>query len=296
MPKVTVLMPVYNTVKYIEDAVESILGQTYKDFEFLIIDDCSNDGTQEYLEELKDPRIKLIRHSRNKGLVYSLNEGVELAKGKYIARMDSDDISSPHRLKKQLEYLEKHPDVGVLGTYMTLFHNGQKIPKPKTHDEICCWQLFYCCMGHPTVVMRSDILKNNKILYDPKYLHAEDYEIWNRLGMITKIENLPKYLYSYRIHDSQVSTSQRRIQDQTADKVRIAQLNRMGITPTPEEYKIHMKFQSYNIKVHDYEDYSKALAWANKLLEHNERCRIYHQETLNRILSICFTRSENNGR
>jgi glycosyltransferase involved in cell wall biosynthesis len=97
MLKITVLMPVYNSRKHIDEAVNSILMQTYKDFEFLIIDDCSSDGTLEYLMKLEDPRIRLVTHSKNMGLVYSLNEGLNLANGEYIARMDGDDISAPRR-------------------------------------------------------------------------------------------------------------------------------------------------------------------------------------------------------
>ncbi|WP_138495940.1 glycosyltransferase family 2 protein [Paenibacillus pinistramenti] len=294
MPKITVLMPAYNTRKYIKDAVDSILNQSFKDFEFVIIDDCSTDGTLEYLRGLKDPRIRLITHSSNKGLVYSLNEGLNMADGKYIARMDSDDISARHRFERQYAYMEEHPEVGVLGTYMTLYHNSQHIPKPVTHEEICCWQLFYCCMGHPTVFMRNSVMQKHKIRYNPDFLHAEDYEIWNRLSEVTRIENLPEYLFAYRMHKSQVSTSQHHVQNQTADNVRKSLLARLGISPTEEEYRIHLSFFRYNIPVHDYEGYSKALAWANKLLEHNQWKNIYHQETLNRILSYCFTRSESN--
>jgi glycosyltransferase involved in cell wall biosynthesis len=296
MPEITVLMSAYNTRKYIEDAVESVLNQTFDDFEFLIIDDGSTDGTLEYLKQLKDPRIRLIRHSRNRGLIACLNEGLDQARGKYIARMDSDDISARHRFEHQYRYMESHPSVGVLGTFMTLFHSGHHLSKPTTHEEICCWQLFYCCMGHPTVFIRRSILQQYNIRYDPNYLHAEDYEIWNRLSAVTRIENLPEYLFTYRIHSSQVSTSQYNIQSSTADRVRIQQINKLGIMPTEEELVIHKQFMQYSIPVFIYEHYSRALAWANKLLEHNQRAKIYHQETLNRILSICFTRSEVNFR
>ncbi|MFC3749129.1 glycosyltransferase family 2 protein [Paenibacillus sp. GCM10012306] len=292
MPKITVLMSAYNTRPYIKNAVESILNQTYRDFEFLIIDDCSTDGTLEYLQSLEDPRIRLIIHDSNKGLVHCLNEGLDLSTGEYIARMDSDDISAPHRFESQLRYMETHPEVGVLGTFITLFHNGELIPRPTSHEDIRCWQLFYCCVGHPTVFMRSSVLKEHDIHYNPGFTHAEDYEFWSRLSELTRIENLPEYLYSYRVHEGQISIRQHQAQRLTADRVRRMLLYNLGVFPTEEEFEIHMQFYQRTIPVHDYEGYSRALSWARKLMERNQANGIYDQETLNRILSTCFTWSE----
>ncbi|OBZ12019.1 hypothetical protein A8L34_17055 [Bacillus sp. FJAT-27264] len=292
MSKITVLMSAFNTRPYIKNAVESILNQTCRDFEFLIIDDCSTDGTLEYLQSLEDPRIRLITHSSNKGLVHCLNEGLDLSTGEYIARMDSDDISAPHRFETQLRYMEAHPEVGVLGTFITLFHNGELVPKPTNHEDIRCWQLFYCCVGHPTVFMRSSVLKEHDIHYNPGFKHAEDYEFWSRLSELTRIENLPEYLFSYRVHEGQISTRQHQAQRLTADRVRRMLLYNLGVFPTEEEFDIHMQFYLRTIPVHDYEGYSRALAWAQKLLERNQAAGIYDQETLNRILSNCFTWSE----
>ncbi|MFF2910154.1 glycosyltransferase family 2 protein [Paenibacillus sp. NPDC057934] len=292
MPKITVLMSAYNTRPYIKNAVESILNQTCRDFEFLIIDDCSTDGTLEYLQSLEDPRIRLITHATNKGLVHCLNEGLDLSTGEYIARMDSDDISAPHRFETQLRYMESHPEVGVLGTFITLFHNGELVSKPTSHEDIRCWQLFYCCVGHPTVFMRSSVLKEHDIHYNPGFKHAEDYEFWSRLSELTRIENLPEYLFSYRVHEGQISTRQHQAQRLTADRVRRMLLYNLGVFPTEEEFDIHMQFYLRTIPVHDYEGYSRALAWAQKLLERNQATGIYDQETLNRILSNCFTWSE----
>ena len=113
--KLTVLMPVYNAEKYLKPALESILNQTYKDFEFLIIDDGSTDKSLEIIKSYNDSRIRLIGHEQNQKLIATLNEGIKLAQGEYIARMDADDISAPERLQKQMEFLEKHPATVVLG-------------------------------------------------------------------------------------------------------------------------------------------------------------------------------------
>jgi len=115
-PKVTVLMPVYNGEKYLNEAIDSILGQTFKDFKFLIINDGSTDGTADILKSYKDSRIKVTNNEKNIGLTKSLNKGLKMAKSEYIARMDADDISLPTRLQKQVEFMDSHPKVGVCGT------------------------------------------------------------------------------------------------------------------------------------------------------------------------------------
>ena len=126
-PQITVLMPVYNGEKYLRQAVDSILNQTFKDFEFLIINDGSTDKTLAILQEYKNKRVKIINNKKNIGLTKSLNKGLKLAKGKYIARMDADDISLSNRLRKQIDFLDKHNKIGVLGTQMKIINNSNKI-------------------------------------------------------------------------------------------------------------------------------------------------------------------------
>lgn len=218
-PEVTVLMSVYNGEKYLRQAVESILSQSMPDFEFIIIDDGSNDNSLAIIRCYSDPRIRLIQNKTNFGLVKSLNIGIELAKGKYIARMDCDDVSLPERLTKQKQYLDKHPEVGVVGTgFQIVDENGIIISThnfPLQHDVIRWSLCFFSPIVHPSVMMRKDVvLKVGK--YDPARQYAQDYDLWRRLSNITCLANLRDSLLFLRKHDKNISAVRSDEQHQSA--------------------------------------------------------------------------------
>jgi hypothetical protein len=210
IPRVTVLMPVYNGEKYLEEAVESILRQTFRDFELLIVDDGSLDSTPDLLAgyEPRDPRVVIHRFAHNQGLSTTLNFGIVQARGEYIARMDADDISLPERLQEQVEFMDEHPEVGICGTGTELLSE-----KPRknwqylvSHDEIHARMLFINAIAHPTVMLRASILRKYALGYDPHVRYAQDYELWSRAITKTRFANLPKILLKYRIHTSQVGS------------------------------------------------------------------------------------------
>src|SRR4030067_740036 len=157
VPKVTVLMPVYNGEKYLKEAIDSVLAQTLKDFEFLIINDCSTDKTQEILESYRDTRIRLFRQS-NKGLTRSLNKGIQLSRGEYVARMDADDIALPERLEKQVTFFEKRPEIGVVGSFHSevsaSLHKSIVKKFPSDDSTIRKMLIKENPFSHPTVMMR----------------------------------------------------------------------------------------------------------------------------------------------
>ncbi|MHA6532036.1 glycosyltransferase [Paenibacillus sp. BAC0078] len=291
MVKVSVLLPVYNSERYIEEAVHSILQQTYQDFEIVIIDDGSTDGTLKKIQKIKSEKIKLTSHQENIGLVRTLNEGLSLCTGKYIARMDADDIALPNRFERQVAYMEANPDVGACGGQALVMGSNIITTKPLSHEEIKCWQLFHCTFIHPTVFIRRSVLDGNGMRYLP-FAHAEDYEIWNRLAEVTRLVNLPEVLLHYRVHTNQVSNVYQDLQEQSAELIRRRQLSQLGLFPSHEEYLVHMDFSRFSIRVHEYDYYKKALAWAHKILEANLQVRKYDQETLNTVLSKCFHLSE----
>lgn len=202
-PKVTVLMPVYNGEKYLEKAIESILNQTFRDFEFIIVDDGSTDSTSSIIAcyQQKDARIR-IYNQENRGLVASLNVGCQLSRGKYIARMDADDVSLPERLAKQVAYLDAHPEVGVLGGWMEVIDESggpqNKVRVPTTPSLIKWSLLFGCPVVHPSVMMRRDIIEPLGF-YRPEALHAEDYDLWARACFTTQIANIPEILVRHRV-------------------------------------------------------------------------------------------------
>ncbi|MCM3630342.1 glycosyltransferase [Paenibacillus glycanilyticus] len=206
MPKITVLMPVYNAEKYLREAIDSILSQTFSDFELLIINDGSTDNSETLIRSYSDKRIRLINNDRNMKLVPTLNKGINLAKGEYIARMDSDDISHPHRLETQLKFMEEHQDVVVCGTKMKvmnrLLYRYHTIVEPRRISNCLC---VYNCMVHPSIMLRTNFFRENNITFDNDYLHAEDYELFQRISRENKVANINKALLYYRLSPSGIS-------------------------------------------------------------------------------------------
>ncbi|WP_342437327.1 glycosyltransferase [Paenibacillus sp. FSL L8-0436] len=291
MVKISVLLPVYNSSLYIEESIQSILQQSYPDFELLIIDDGSVDGTLGRIKGIHDSRIKVISHAVNIGLIRTLNEGLSLCTGEYIVRMDGDDIALPHRLARQVAFMDANPHIGVCGSQAEYIGIAGTTVKPLNHDEIRCWQFFHCTFVHPTVMLRKSILDNHGVKYWD-YPHAEDFELWNRLGEVTQLTNLPEVLLKYRVHTNQISYVHETMQEQMAERIIRQQFGQIGLNPTYEEYQLHKDFCHFRIQVHDFNQYNRALAWAHKILEANNRAQKYNHEVLNSVLSQCFTFSQ----
>jgi glycosyltransferase involved in cell wall biosynthesis len=211
-PKITVVMPVYNCELYISQAIDSILNQTEKDFEFIIIDDASTDKTVFIIKKYNDFRIQLIQKSINTGLSNSLNLGLQLAKGKYIARMDGDDISLPQRFAKQVAFLESNQNVIVCGSYFRIIGSEIIIKVPEYHDSIKVAFLKGNCIAHPSVMMRKQVLDELSLVYNVLKEPAEDYDLWVRLSEKGSLYNLQEVLLDYRIHNNQVSKKLNAIQ------------------------------------------------------------------------------------
>jgi len=216
-PLVTVLMSVYNGEKYLSEAIESILNQTYKNFEFLIINDGSTDKTMEILQSYHDSRIKIIDNKNNIGLTKSLNKGLSMAKGEYIARMDADDISLPERLERQVQYMDVHPDIGVFGTWIKYIdENGtpQGDWRMITSPGLIGWHLFFgTCLAHPSVIMRRDVVEQVGF-YCSEALCAQDYDLWIRISAITKLANIPEILLQRRVVEDGICSRHFQTQEQ----------------------------------------------------------------------------------
>lgn len=222
-PMVSVLLPCYNSERYIEQALVSILDQTYINLEVIVIDDCSTDNSLSIIEYYAnaDIRVKLIRNTENKKLITCLNIGISYAAGKYIARMDADDISLPCRIQKQVEFLERHPEYAICGCNAFHINERNKIIGqsflPQSNDEIKAFSKYYSPFYHPAVVIRSEVLK--KMSYSSNYLYVEDYELWLRLLNNYKCINLKEKLLMYRLHPEQISKTYST--EQTENVIRI---------------------------------------------------------------------------
>lgn len=229
-PLVSVIMPCYNREKYVVESIESILNQTYTNFEFIIIDDCSTDKTFEVVKEYaeKDKRILPFRNDKNYCYVYSLNKALKIAKGKYIARMDDDDISLPERLKKQVDFLENNEDIAVLGTFIEIFDNENNRYKSwiieSDNEVLKILMTFFNPICHPSVMIRKDFLEKYNITYSKKHEYSEDYIMWKTIIENNgKISNIPEILLKYRRHYNRVSEdiSLLTVQRQIANDIRM---------------------------------------------------------------------------
>lgn len=200
--KVSVLMPVYNAAPYLREAIDSILSQTFADFEFLIINDGSTDTSEGIIKSYQDSRIRYLKNAQNLGLVNTLNLGLEAAQGEYIARMDADDISLPTRFARQVAYMDQHPQVGACGTAYRYFGEVNEIKwLPSDHREAFTLLSSTSCLGHPTSLIRRSILHRYQIRYEKEYEYAEDYALWVRIGQVSHLCSLPELLLLYRWHE-----------------------------------------------------------------------------------------------
>jgi len=201
-PLVSVVMPAYNSEKTIGEAIESILNQTYKNFEFIIINDGSTDKTLEIIKSYakKDKRIIVLDNEKNFGIPKTRNIALKKSKGKYIAIQDSDDISLSKRLEKQAEFLERNPNVGVVGSFMEIFdgHKKRGIRKyPEKDKELRKMIFFVCPIGQPAAMIRASVFE--KIgLFDERFSQTEDLDLWFRIGNEYKLSNLQEVLIKYR--------------------------------------------------------------------------------------------------
>jgi glycosyltransferase involved in cell wall biosynthesis len=223
-PAVTVLIPVFNAGWMLVEAVNSILDQTYSDFECLVINDGSTDGGFEALRSLTDPRLRLVDNPRNLGLISTLNRGIELARAPLLARMDADDISMPARLELQVAEFDRRPGLVLLGCRgVCITERGEvfsKIDAPVGSKEVVSGLLRRNAFIHPSVMFRTDVIRRLGG-YSQEAMHAEDYDLWLRVAEQHEVDNLPAELLRYRVHGRQVS--QTKLRSQQLMTVRIQQ-------------------------------------------------------------------------
>lgn len=224
-PLVSVLMPAYNAEKYIGEAIESILNQTYKNLELIIIDDCSTDDTWKIIQEYqkKDKRIIGVINNKNLKLSLTLNKGIQMAKGEYIARMDADDISTSDRIQNQVEFLEQNKEVGILGGIMEIIDTKGNYLGKRSYpqdDKLIRKKLFrYSPFSHPLIMIRKKILSKSG-LYNDTFNPAEDYELYFRIGKFAKFANLPQVLLKYRIVPKSMTTGGTKKMEMQTIKIR----------------------------------------------------------------------------
>jgi len=277
-------MPVYNAEKYLLEAMQSVLSQTYHNFEFIIINDGSTDSTLSLIQKYIDPRILLINNTKNKGLIYSLNRGFKKARGKYIARMDADDICLKKRFEKQVKFLERNPNIDICGTWIRNFGTKNYVwQTPTEHEAIRARMLFESSLAHPSVMIRRAFLKKSKLIYEEKYIHAEDFAFWVKAGENTQLSNYPEPLLRYRTHPGQTPIKFQFSQQHSSWKIRKYQLNKMGIKPNKREQKLHKSLSRWSRDFHFFDFWSIG-NWLRLLLIQNYKKKYYSRPCLALII------------
>jgi glycosyltransferase involved in cell wall biosynthesis len=297
-PKVTVLLPVYNGERYLHEAIESVLDQSFADFELLIVNDGSTDHSVEIIQSYSDPRIRLLHNEKNLGLIATLNKGLDLTRGEYIARMDCDDVSLPSRLEKQVNFMDSKPDVGVCGTWLELIGegSGQIWASPGDFETIRCTMIFECPIYHPTVIIRQSILKGHNLHYG-NFPHAEDYELWVRLSGHVQIANLQEVLLLHRNHSEQIGKLQRTAQNKSSAAIRFRQIAELGISPSKDELLLHECMSAGRFKK-DKTFIHQANEWLLRLSEANKSKNMFSDYHFSKLLAkkwfaVCYNAASN---
>lgn len=273
-PEVSVVMSVYNDELYLQEAIDSILNQTFANFEFIIINDASTDSSQAIIEHYHDARIRLLTNDHNLMLPQCLNQGIRIARGKYIARMDADDISLPNRLEKQLTFMEENLDIGVCGAWVKVFGaNAEWIRQLDTdHETMRCNFIFEHQMVHPTIIMRKDFILKYNLFYNPEYVKAQDYELWCRCGRYFQLANINEVLLLYRQRENRNAILKE--QQRFSEMIQLQELRELGIEPTMAETELHTQISLWMI--HSEQDFlRRTRIWFDKLIEANSKTRYY---------------------
>lgn len=284
IPKITVLMPVYNNEYFINEAIDSVLGQTFSDFQLLIIDDGSTDKSVSIIKQYDDARINLIEKDQNTGLIDCLNLGLSLANGQYIARMDSDDVSLPNRFERQLAILESKPDIKVCGCWLKTFDGKEEFIKHKeNHNEIVANMLLHCSMSMCSVLFEKKAF--NGYQFSKNKVHVEDYDFWSRVAWSCKFYNIQEVLYLYRVHNTQVSTLYGKIQKEgdIAIKLFLFKKIKYDSLQYPDDLITKMLLLNDVVQLVDFDQF---IRWINQLKRLNKETKAYAQKDLECVLKI----------
>jgi hypothetical protein len=275
---VSIVMSVYNGQAYLNLAIESILNQTFGDFELILINDASTDSTRDIILSYKDKRIVLIENETNIGLTKSLNKGIEVANGKFIARMDADDIMHPQRFQEQNNFLKNNQQVAVVGSStIKIDEQGNEIGKWNVATdpaEIKTNLFFGNVMPHSSVFIRAEIIKQKP--YNPEFKYSQDFELWNRLSVKHVLANIEEPLVCNRILASSISSAQQQEQEAYAIKVHQSQLKQLGITALNKEMlQFHYSIIRNRLQNPSKEETIKVLGWLKKLDKANQHKKVY---------------------
>ena len=282
--EISVLMAVYNGEAFLREAIDSILQQTYTDFEFIIINDGSIDKTDEIIQSYTDPRIVKIDIGFNVGLIESLNRGLQHAQGKYIARMDADDIALKDRFKLQIAAFQNNPNAVVVGTdYYSFSKEGKKRNVTfNDSDYLKSLLLFGPCFCHPTTMIKN-VFKEKNIEYDRHYLHVEDFQLWTELSALGDFVNINKPLFMYRYHVNQISNLKRMEQMRKCAEIRHHYLSGLGFQCNEEQLKTH-HFIGDNYFIKHKSELDDIQDWLMTIINQNKSLKVFSESAFHRSI------------
>lgn len=283
-PLVTVIMPVRNNEDFLVEAIESVLKQTYRNLELIIISAFdSNEASLAIIEGFNDSRIIHIkRDALNTYIPAARNIGLEHARGVYIAYMDSDDISLPHRLETEVKFMEKHLDIAVAGSYAKSFgkKTGIIMRNPTYHDDLKVNMLFHASMVNPTAIVRAKTIKQHDLRYDENLKYCEDLDFWVRAITKVRFATIPKVLLLYRTHDKQATHQEKEFQANLRDGIFQKQLDVFGISPNDPKRILYRAIRTCSANEATPEFLSEAERWFKNIAKINQYNQIYDPKAL----------------
>jgi glycosyltransferase involved in cell wall biosynthesis len=286
-PVISIIMCVYNGESYLREAIDSVLDQTFSDFELVIVDDGSTDTSVDIIHTYTDLRVRLIQHSRNIGLVAARNNALRCALGEYVAILDCDDIAYPERLVRQLRFLSQNPGFGMVGSWIEIIDGrgnptGVVMRYPAAPNEIPSLLLFGNYFSQSSVLIRKACLPQE--YYRPEYPVAEDYDLWVRLAAESKLWNIQEVLTKYRVHSPSTSFNKAELMEQCVRKIITNQLSLIGIVPSESEMDIHRSIGSLHFQV-NIDFIGAAEAWLKRLCQANKRIKFFNCPIFEKVLS-----------
>jgi glycosyltransferase involved in cell wall biosynthesis len=294
MCKVSVVLPVYNVAAYIQDTIESLLQQTFRDFELIVIDDCSTDDTLARVRANTDSRLRVLQNPRNLGRAGTDNAALKYVRGEFIAKMDGDDICHPERLARQVAVLEQYPDINVVGSWMQNFGASTYLNRyPKRPADAQVLTLFTLPTGNPSVMLRTSLFREQNLHYDAILRQTEDYDFFARyikqLRVFTLQEALIKYRVSPQVRKKNILSERATI----SDVVREQLLRSWGLPFTVRELHIHNTIAMLE-RVNSDVTLAEVDAWLQKLLLYNDQQLLFEPAALRRGLGerwfeVCYT-------
>lgn len=284
--KLTVIMPVYNASKFLAEAIESILNQSYRDYFFYIINDKSTDNSLDIILEYakKDSRIEVFNFEENKGQSYIRNYAIKKATTSYIALMDADDISNSSRFEKQLGFLEKNTEIDVCGSWFTIFGDieTETIKHFENNDDLKVNLLIGCYIGNPTVMARRESI--NLYEFKKEFNPMEDYQLWSEMIYKHKFHNIQESLLDYRWHENNISKTANVNREKLHKKIRFNQLENLKITGNLEESEAYLLALQY-VPTENIHKILKIFQAAHLIKSQNKKLQIYNVEKLNQLIN-----------